>query len=103
VIRTYLANAISTALPIMVPSVDGKVLTKIGEGDLRRRREHQGAAVNGTNENEYALYIAINEAGRRAAATPPNFDPANTSFSLPAAATRRPSAGLTAGTGDQRE
>jgi para-nitrobenzyl esterase len=99
VIRTYLANAISTALPIMVPSVDGKVLTKSVKATFAAGENIKVPTVNGTNENEYALYIAINEAGRRAAATPPNFDPANTSFSLPAAGYAPTIAGLTAGTG----
>ena len=99
VIRTYLATAISTALPIMVPSVDGKVLTKSVKATFAAGENIKVPVVNGTNENEYALYIAINEAGRRAAATPPNVDPANTSFSLPAAGYAPTIAGLTAGTG----
>jgi para-nitrobenzyl esterase len=99
VIRTYLANAISTALPIMVPSVDGKVLTKSVKATFAAGENIKVPTVNGTNENEYALYIAINEAGRRAAATPPNLDPANTSFSLPAAGYAPTIAGLTAGSG----
>ena len=97
VIRTYLANAISTALPIMVPSVDGKVLPKSVKATFAAGENIKVPTVNGTNEDEYALYIAINEAGRRAAAG--NFDPANTSFSLPAAGYAPTIAGLTAGTG----
>lgn len=97
VIRTHLANAISTALPIMVPSVDGKVLTKSVKATFAAGENIKVPIVNGTNEDEYALYIAINEAGRRAAAS--NFDPANTSFSLPAAGYAPTIAGLTAGTG----
>ncbi|KQQ87257.1 carboxylesterase/lipase family protein [Massilia sp. Leaf139] len=99
VIRTHLANAISTALPIMVPSVDGKVLTKSVKATFAAGENIKVPTVNGANEDEYALYIAINEAGRRAAATPPNFDPANTSFALPAAGYAPTIAGLTAGTG----
>lgn len=97
VIRTYLANAISTALPIMVPSVDGKVLTKSVKATFAAGENIKVPTVNGTNEDEYALYIAISEAGRRAAAS--NVDPANTSFALPAAAYAPTIAGLTAGTG----
>ncbi len=97
VIRTYLANAISTALPIMVPSVDGKVLTKSVKATFAAGENIKVPTVNGTNEDEYALYIAISEAGRRAAAS--NFDPTNTSFALPAAAYAPTIAGLTAGTG----
>jgi para-nitrobenzyl esterase len=99
VVRTYLANAISTALPTMVPSVDGKVLTKSVKATFAAGENIKVPTVNGTNKDEYALYIAINEAGRRAAASPPNVDPANTSFSLPAAAYAPTIAGLTAGTG----
>lgn len=99
VIRTYLANAISTALPIMVPSVDGKVLPKSVKASFAAGENIKVPTVNGTNEDEYALYIAINEAGRRAASTPPNVDPANTSFALPAAGYAPTIAGLTAGTG----
>jgi para-nitrobenzyl esterase len=99
VVRTYLANAISTALPVMVPSVDGKVLTKSVKASFAAGENIKVPTVNGTNKDEYALYIAINEAGRRAAAAPPNVDPANTSFSLPAAGYAPTIAGLTAGTG----
>ncbi|MGJ9417263.1 carboxylesterase/lipase family protein [Massilia sp. CMS3.1] len=97
VIRTHLATAISTALPIMVPSVDGKVLTKSVKATFLAGENIKVPVVNGTNEDEYSLYIAINEAARRAAAS--NFDPANTSFSLPAAGYAPTIAGLTAGSG----
>lgn len=99
VIRTYLATAINTALPTMVPSVDGKVLTKSVKATFLAGENIKVPVVNGTNKDEYSLYVAINEAGRRAAATPPNFDPANTSFSLPAAFYVPTISGLTAGTG----
>jgi para-nitrobenzyl esterase len=82
VIRTHLATAINTAIPTMVPSVDGKVLPKSVKAAFLAGENIKVPMVNGTNENEYALYIAINEAGRRAAASPPNVDPANTSFAL---------------------
>lgn len=99
VVRTYLANAINTAIPTMVPSVDGKVLTRSVKAAFLAGENSKVPLVNGTNENEYALYIAINEAGRRAAASPPNFDPANTSFALPAAAYGPTVTGLLAGSG----
>ncbi|MFC5509722.1 carboxylesterase/lipase family protein [Massilia jejuensis] len=99
VIRTHLATAINTALPIMVPSVDGKVLTKSVKATFAAGENIKVPTVNGTNENEYTLYVAINEAARRAAASPPNFDPANTSFALPPAGYAPTVAGLTAGSG----
>jgi para-nitrobenzyl esterase len=55
--------------------------------------------IDGSNQDEYALYVAISEAGRRAAASPPNFDPANTSFAMPAAAYAPTISALTAGSG----
>jgi para-nitrobenzyl esterase len=94
VIRTHLATAINTAIPTMVPSIDGKVLTKSVKATFLAGENIKVPMVNGTTENEYALYIAINEAGRRAAASPPNLDPANTSFSLAAAAYAPTIAGL---------
>ena len=94
VVRTYLATAINTAIPTMVPSIDGKVLPKSVKATFQAGENTKVPMVNGTNENEYALYIAINEAGRRAAASPPNVDPANTSFALPAAAYASTIAGL---------
>ncbi len=99
VIRTHLANAISTAIPTMVPSIDGKVLTKSVKATFQAGENIKVPMVNGTNENEYALYIAISEAARRAAALPPNVDPANTSFALPAAAYAPTVTSLTAGSG----
>ena len=99
VIRTHLANAISAAIPTMVPSIDGKVLTKSVKATFLAGDNIKVPMVNGTNENEYALYIAINEAARRAAASPPNLDPANTSFALSPAAYAPTVSALTAGTG----
>ncbi|MDB5915246.1 MAG: carboxylesterase, partial [Ramlibacter sp.] len=55
--------------------------------------------VNGSNRDEYALFIAISELGRRAAATPPNNDPGNTSFALSAAAYPPTAAALAAAGG----
>jgi para-nitrobenzyl esterase len=97
VIRTHLATAINAAIPTMVPSVDGKVLPKSVKATFLAGENIKVPMVNGTNQNEYALYIAINEAARRAAASPPNVDPANTSFALPAAAYVPTVAGLVGG------
>lgn len=99
VIRTHLANAINAAIPTMVPSVDGKVLLKSVKATFQSGENIKVPMINGTNKNEYALYIAISEAGRRAAASPPNTDAANTSFSLPASAYVPTVTGLLAGSG----
>nr|WP_260115689.1 carboxylesterase family protein [Pseudoduganella buxea] len=99
VVRTHLASAINAALPIMVPSVDGKVLPTSVKASFAAGGNNKVPVVIGSNQDEYALYIAINEAGRRAAASPPNLDPANTSFALPPAGYAPTVAALTAGTG----
>jgi para-nitrobenzyl esterase len=99
VLRTQLATAFNTALPIHVPSVDGKVLSKSVKATFLAGENNKVPVINGSNEDEYSLYIAINEAGRRAAASPPNFDPANTSFALQPAAYGPMLGALTAGTG----
>ena len=99
VVRNQLASAIYAALPIMVPSVDGKVLPKSVKATFAAGENNKVPVIAGTNQDEYALYIAIDEAKRRAAASPPNLDPSNTSFSLPPQAYNPVVAGLTAGSG----
>jgi para-nitrobenzyl esterase len=99
VVRNQLANAIYAALPNPVPSVDGKVLPKSVKAAFAAGENIKVPMIAGTNQDEYALYVAISEAGRRAAATPPNFDPANTSFALPAVAYAPTISALTAGSG----
>jgi para-nitrobenzyl esterase len=99
VVRNQLAAAIYAALPNPVPSVDGKVLTKTVKATFAAGENNKVPLIDGANQDEYALYVAISEAGRRAAASPPNVDPANTSFAMPAAAYAPTIAALTAGSG----
>jgi para-nitrobenzyl esterase len=99
VVRNQLANAIYAALPNPVPAVDGKVLTKTVKASFAAGENNKVPLIDGSNQDEYALYVAIGEAGRRAAASPPNFDPANTSFAMPAAAYAPTISALTAGSG----
>jgi para-nitrobenzyl esterase len=99
VVRNQLANAIYAALPNPVPSVDGKVLTKTVKASFAAGENNKVPLIDGSNQDEYALYVAIGEAGRRAAASPPNVDPANTSFAMPAAAYAPTISALTAGSG----
>ena len=86
VVRNQLAGALAAALSNPVPSVDGKVLPKSVKASFAAGENTKVPVIDGTNQDEYALYVAIGEAGRRDAASPPNRDPANTSFALPAAA-----------------
>jgi para-nitrobenzyl esterase len=99
VVRNQLATAIYAALPNPVPSVDGKVLTRTVKAAFAAGENNKVPLIAGTNQDEYALYVALGEAGRRAAASPPNFDPGNTSFAMPAAAYAPTIAALTAGSG----
>jgi para-nitrobenzyl esterase len=99
VVRNQLAVAISTALPIMVPSVDGKVLPKSVKATFAAGENNKVPVIDGTNQDEYALYVAIDEAKRRAAASPANTDPTNTAFSLPPQAYGPMVTALTAGSG----
>ena len=99
VVRTQLANAIYAAIPNPVPSVDGKVLTRTVKAIFAAGANNKVPLIDGVNQDEYALYVAINEDARRKAASPPNVDPANTSFAFPAAAYAPTIAALTAGSG----
>jgi para-nitrobenzyl esterase len=102
VVRKQLADAISAALANPVPSVDGKVLAKFVKASFAAGENNKVPLIDGTNQNEYALYVAISEAGRRAAASPPNVDPADKSFALPAVAYAPTIGALTAGSGVNR-
>jgi len=97
VVRNQLAAAIYTALPNPVPSVDGKVLPKSVKATFAAGENIKVPMIDGTNQDEYALYIAIAEDGRRQAAS--NFDPADTRFALPATVYAPTIATLTAGSG----
>lgn len=99
VLRTYLANAFNTALSSPVPSVDGKVLPKSVKATFLAGENNKVPVINGSNQDEYSLFLAISEIGRRAAATPPNFDPANATFALQPSAYAATLAGLAGGTG----
>lgn len=69
-----------------VPAVDGRVLPKSVKATFVAGENNKVPLINGSNRDEWALFVAINEAAARAAATPPNTDPTNTSFSLTPAA-----------------
>ncbi len=80
-----------------VPSVDGLVLPKSIKATFQAGENNKVAVINGSTRDEYALFIAAGELGRRAAAS--NFDPSNTSFALQPAAYQPTAAGLSSGTG----
>ena len=99
VLRNQLANGLLAALPNPVPSVDGKVLPKSVKATFAAGENARVPMIDGSNQDEYALYVAAAELARRTAVTPPNLDPTNTSFALPAAAYAPTIAALTAGSG----
>lgn len=99
VVRNQLATAFNAAQASPVPTVDGRVLPKTIKATFVAGENNKVPLVNGTNEDEYTLFLAISELGRRAAATPPNNDPNNTTFSLSAAAYPATAAALAGGTG----
>jgi para-nitrobenzyl esterase len=99
VVRTQLAVEFNKVMASPTPSVDLKVLPKTIKQIFVDGTNHKVPVLNGTNENEYTLFIAIGELARRAAATPPNFDPTNQSFLLSAATYPATAAGLAASQG----
>jgi para-nitrobenzyl esterase len=101
VVANQLAVAFNTAPGngSPVPAIDGKVLTKSIKATFAAGENAKVPLLNGSNEDEFTLFIAIGESGRRRAAVPPNFDPTNTTFALAAAAYVPTLAGIGAGTG----
>jgi para-nitrobenzyl esterase len=99
VVRNQLATRFNAAFSSPVPAVDGTVLPKSIKQTFIDGENARVPVINGSNEDEYALFLAISEQGRRAAATPPNFDPAVTSFALQPAAYGATLASLSLGTG----
>jgi para-nitrobenzyl esterase len=77
--------------------VDGKVLPKSVKATFAAGENIKVPMIDGTNQDEYALYVAIAEDGRRQAAS--NFDPTNTSFALSPANYAPTIAAVTAGSG----
>jgi len=99
VVRTQLAQAFNASMASPTPSVDGKVLPQSIKAIFQAGANNKVPIINGSNENEYSLFIAIGELGRRSAAVPPNFDPTNKSFLLSSAAYGPTAAALAAGSG----
>ncbi|WP_448131394.1 carboxylesterase/lipase family protein [Stutzerimonas chloritidismutans] len=99
VVSTQLATAFNTALSSPVPSVDGYVLPKTIKATFQAGENNKVPLLNGSNEDEWSLFVAIGEIGRRAAAGN-NTDPNNRTFLTPTAATYGATlAGQAAGTG----
>lgn len=79
-VRNKLMNAFTTAVPNVMPSVDGKVLPQTIKATFAAGKNNKVPVINGSNENENLLFIALGELGARFTAKPPNFNPADRSF-----------------------
>ena len=85
-LRGKLLAAYGREVGNLVPSVDGRVLPDTVQALFAAGRNHRVPVLNGANEDENRLFLALDELGRRIAARPPNFDPADRSFLLTPAA-----------------
>lgn len=77
-IQNRLAPAFNAIQASPVPSVDGWVLTQSIKATFQAGLNNKVPIVNGSNENEWTLFLAIPEQAKRTAAN--NFDLTNLSF-----------------------
>jgi para-nitrobenzyl esterase len=85
-VRGKLMNAYGKEVGNLVPSVDGRVLPRTIQSIFAAGGNHRVPVMNGSNEDENRLFLALNELGARFTAKPPNFDPADRSFLMTPAA-----------------
>jgi para-nitrobenzyl esterase len=86
VVRKQLTAAFSTAMGNLVPAVDGKVLPQTIKDTFIAGKNNKVPVINGSNEDEFALFFAINELAARTRSSPPNLDPADRKFLMAPAA-----------------
>jgi para-nitrobenzyl esterase len=79
-VKAHLMSAFGEAVGNVVPSVDGKVLPRTIRDIFAAGANTRVPVINGSNENENRLFVALAELGARFKAGPPNLDPANRSF-----------------------
>ncbi len=84
VVRGQLMSAFGKVVGNVVPSVDGKVLPQTIQAIYAAGANNKVPVINGSNENESLLFVAIGEMVARFSAKPANFDPANKSFLMKA-------------------
>lgn len=85
-LRGKLLAAYGREVGNLVPSIDGRVLPDKIQALFAAGRNHRVPVLNGANEDENRLFLALDELGRRVAARPPSFDPADRSFLMTPAA-----------------
>lgn len=98
-VRNQLATAFAANINNPVPSVDGKVLPATIKDTFAAGRNNKVPVINGSNEDEFALFFAMSELAARTKASPPNLDPADKRYLMKAAAYPMTVNGLTAGGG----
>lgn len=81
-VRGKLMSAYGKEVGNLVPSVDGKVLPATLQSIFAAGRNNKVPVINGSNEDENRLFLALNELTARFSAKPPNFNPADRSFLL---------------------
>ena len=84
VVRGKLMGAFERATGGVAPSIDGKVLTQSIKATFAAGANNKVPVINGSNEDENLLFLALAEMGARFAAKPPNFNPADRSFLMTA-------------------
>jgi len=86
VIRSDLMGAFTAAVPNVIPSVDGRVLKTTIKDTFAAGADNKVPVINGSNESENLLFVAMGEFGARLTAKPPNLNPADRSFLMTEAA-----------------
>jgi len=99
VVKDRLMTAFSTAVPNIIPSVDAKVLPQTIKATFAAGKNNKVPVINGSNEDESLLFLAMGEMGARFAAKPANLDPQNRSFLLSEGAYRLGARGLATAAG----
>jgi para-nitrobenzyl esterase len=79
-VKAHLMGAFGQAVGNVVPSVDGKVLPRTIRDIFAAGANTKVPVINGSNENENRLFVALTELAARFKAGPPNLDPADRSF-----------------------
>ena len=98
-VRNQLATAFAANINNPVPSVDGKVLPATIKDTFIAGRNNKVPVINGSNEDEFALFLALSELTARTKASPPNLDPADKRYLMKPAAYPMTVNALTAGSG----
>ena len=98
-IRKRLMSAYSDAIGNLVPSIDGKVLKQPVRDTFVAGANNKVPVINGSNEDENLLFVAMGEMGARFASKPPKLDPADRSFLMSPQAYAKGAESLAAETG----